>query len=81
MKTAISVDDHLMREADDAARRMGLTRSRLVSIALTEYLHRRRKKEMLEQLNRVYAEKPDASEQRIIRGMKAKVSRTIKDRW
>ena len=81
MKTAISVDDRLMHAADDLARRMRLSRSKLVSIALAQFLRRRRKKEMLEQLNRVYAEKPDAAEQRVIRGIKAKLGKTIRDRW
>jgi len=34
MKTAISIDDQLLQDADPAAKRMGLCRSRLFSVAL-----------------------------------------------
>jgi metal-responsive CopG/Arc/MetJ family transcriptional regulator len=37
MKTAISIDGPLLEEADRTARTLGLSRSRLVSLALTEY--------------------------------------------
>lgn len=43
MKTAISVDDALMEEADAAARDLGLSRSRLIADALREYLRKRRR--------------------------------------
>ena len=38
MKTAVSVDDELITEADRAAREMGVSRSRLFSLALEAYL-------------------------------------------
>lgn len=80
MKTAISVDDDLLREADQTARKMGVSRSRLVSLALQRYLRERRQQELIEQLNRVYAV-PDPDEQRLPRLMKAKLHKTLKDRW
>jgi metal-responsive CopG/Arc/MetJ family transcriptional regulator len=40
MKTAISIDDRLLREADEAARLMGLSRSRLFALAVGEFLKR-----------------------------------------
>jgi metal-responsive CopG/Arc/MetJ family transcriptional regulator len=81
MKTAISIDDQLLHDADRAAKRMGLSRSRLFSIALQDYLHQRRQQELLDQLNRVYASHPDLSEQRTAAKMKGKFRRTIKERW
>jgi len=80
MKTAISVDGELLNETDRAAREMGLSRSRLISVALEDYLHRRRREQMIEQLNRVYS-KPDSSEARITKKMKAKFRSTIGDQW
>jgi metal-responsive CopG/Arc/MetJ family transcriptional regulator len=81
MKTAISIDDQLLHDADRAAKRMGLSRSRLFSLALRDYLHERRQQEMLDQLNRVYAGAPDLPEQRTTAKMKAKFRRTIRDQW
>ncbi len=81
MKTALSMDDSLLREADRAARSMGLSRSRLFSLAIGEFLGRRRREEMLRRLNEVYADQPQPEEERLLRGIKAKVRRTVKERW
>ena len=80
MKTAISVDDGLLQEADRAARKIGVSRSRLVSLALTDYLRRRRQEEVIEQLNRVYAEEISGEDRRVVAGVKAKL-RKVKERW
>ena len=58
MKTAISIDAPLLKEADRAARDMGLSRSRVFALALEDYLRHRQRQAMLEQLNRVYADEP-----------------------
>ncbi len=55
MKTAISIDDALLQEADEAARRMGLSRSRLFALAVGDFLERQRREQMLRRLNEVYA--------------------------
>ena len=81
MKTAISIDDSLLRDADEAARRMGLSRSRLFALAVGDFLDRRRRDQMLERLNEVYANKPEPAERRVLKEIKAKVRRTLKDRW
>ena len=79
-RTAICIDGQLLEEADQVARKMGLSRSRLFSLALQDYLRQRRQEQVTEQLNRVYAGGPDASEQRTTAGMKARFRSTIKDR-
>ena len=81
MKTAISIDDGLLREADAAARLLGLSRSRLFARAMNDFLQRQRLEQMLTQLNKVYAEPPEPDEQRLLRGIKARMRRTVKDRW
>jgi metal-responsive CopG/Arc/MetJ family transcriptional regulator len=80
MKTAISIETPLLEETDRAARKMGLSRSRLVSLALKDYLRQRRNREIVEQLNNVYSE-PDATDQPSLSAMKAKFKATIKDSW
>jgi antitoxin MazE6 len=81
MKTAISLDDHLLEEADETAQRMGLSRSGLFALAVQDYLRRRRQQEVVEQLNRVYAGKPDTAGRRTTLRMKAKFRSTLKERW
>ena len=81
MKTAISIDDGLLQEADQTARLMGLSRSRLFSLAVGDFLQRQRREQMLLRLNEVYADSVEPSERRLLKGIKAKVRRTAKERW
>ncbi len=81
MKTAISIDDGVLREADDAARRMGLSRSRLFALAVVDFLQRQRREQMLERLNEVYTDRMEPAEKALLRGIKTKVRRAAKERW
>jgi metal-responsive CopG/Arc/MetJ family transcriptional regulator len=79
MKTAISVDDALMQEADEVARNLGLSRSRLIADALRDYLRKRRGMQITQQLNDTYSDVPSGDERRLVQKLKAKM--TVQDRW
>jgi metal-responsive CopG/Arc/MetJ family transcriptional regulator len=81
MKTAVSIESDLLREADEAARLMGLSRSRLFALAVGDFLQRQRKQKILENLNEVYAAGPEPKEKSLLKGIKAKVRRAVKERW
>jgi metal-responsive CopG/Arc/MetJ family transcriptional regulator len=81
MKTAISIEDEILREADETARRMGLSRSRLFALAVGDFLQRHRQEQMLVRLNEVYANKAQPMDKRLLKGIKTKVGRTIKEHW
>jgi len=53
IKTAISLDADLFRDAQAAARKLGVPRSRLFSFALREFLDQQENQQMLERLNAV----------------------------
>ncbi len=57
MKIAVSVPDELFREAEAAAKSLRMSRSRLYSAALFEFLEERRPKDVTERLNEVYAKR------------------------
>lgn len=79
MKTAISVDDALMEEADEAARDLGLSRSKLIADALREYLRKRRGKRITQQLNVAYSKVSGVEERRLVEKLKSKMP--VQDRW
>ena len=79
MKTAISVEDALMRETDAAARDQGLSRSALIAEALRAYLRQRRQAQVSDLLNRVYANEPSAAERSSVRKLRIKLA--APDRW
>ena len=81
MKTAISIDDGLLQEAAETARLMGLSRSRLFALAVGDFLQRQRREQMLLRLNEVYAEGMEQAETPLLKGIRAKVRRAVKERW
>ena len=81
MKTAISLDDRLMIAADRVAREIGVSRSRLFSLALEAYLRNRDHEAIEAQLNQVYGNESDAVDKRTTARLKTKFRRTIKESW
>lgn len=79
MKTAISVEDSLMEQADKAALDLGLSRSGLIAEALRDFLFQWSRSQVTEQLNRAYANEPSKDEMRLVRKLKSKLP--SKDRW
>jgi metal-responsive CopG/Arc/MetJ family transcriptional regulator len=55
MKTAISLPDDLFESADALARRLGMSRSRLIATALAEFVAKHRAAKVTERLDAVYA--------------------------
>ena len=80
MKIGISIDDGLLREGDETAQLMGLSRSGLFALAVKDFLERQRREQMLLRLNEVYAGDVEA-ERPLLKGIKAKVRRAVKERW
>jgi predicted transcriptional regulator len=58
MKTAVSIPDPLFREAEKAAKELGVSRSKLVQTALEEFLQRRRDAAVTAAINKSLAENP-----------------------
>jgi metal-responsive CopG/Arc/MetJ family transcriptional regulator len=54
MKAAISLPDDLFDAADTLAGRLGVSRSRLVALALAEFIAKHRSSKITERLNEVY---------------------------
>jgi metal-responsive CopG/Arc/MetJ family transcriptional regulator len=81
VKTAISIDDRLLQEADETARALGLSRSRLFALAVSAYLQEQRREQMLARLNEVYANEAEPAEKDLLKRMKARVRRTVTERW
>lgn len=64
MKTAISLPDDLFEAAEALAARLKMSRSRLIAVALAEYVARHRAGRVTERLDAVYAaeeSRPDAT--------------------
>lgn len=60
MKTAVSIPDKIFRSADSLAKRLGVSRSRLYTEALSDFLSRRRSLQVKERLDAIYGEEESA---------------------
>lgn len=54
MQTAIPLPDSLLRQADEMASELAIPRSRLIALALEEFICKHRQHEVTERLDAVY---------------------------
>jgi metal-responsive CopG/Arc/MetJ family transcriptional regulator len=81
VKTAVSLPDSLFNTVESLARSMNLTRSRLVSLALEEFIRRQEDKSLLESINAAYADGPDPSEQALLDAMARSQRQLVEGEW
>ena len=81
VKTAVSIQKPLFEQAEDLARKMKVSRSRLFVLALEDYIRRQQNQELLAQINAAYAEEPDPAEQSFRRKSKRSHRRIVEGEW
>jgi metal-responsive CopG/Arc/MetJ family transcriptional regulator len=67
IKTAISMEESLFNELVRLARDLRMSRSRLIAVAVEEFIERRSTREMMDQLNKAYADDLDDEERAFLR--------------
>jgi len=77
VKATITIQKNLLQQADEIARRMKITRSRLFALAIEDFIRRYENKLILEQINLAYADSLDPDEQETLRRMKRKFITTL----
>ncbi|MBN1148988.1 MAG: hypothetical protein JXA78_17150 [Anaerolineales bacterium] len=81
VKTAISISDTLIEQAEQIASEMKVSRSRLFSLALEEFVARYQNRKLLEQINQAYADSYDPAEQERRRKMLRIQKRLLESEW
>jgi predicted transcriptional regulator len=81
VKTAISLQEHLFRQAAAIARDMKLSRSRLFAVALEQFIQRHHNREILDKINKAYGGEPDAAERKYIKKMRQRHRRIVDGQW
>lgn len=72
VKTAISLDEELFNRVDKLAHKLHVSRSRVFTIAVQDYLHKQENKSLLAQLNEAYSDRPSDEERKVSKSMNAK---------
>jgi metal-responsive CopG/Arc/MetJ family transcriptional regulator len=62
VKTVISLEEPLLKQADGLAREMNVSRSHLFALAVEEFIQRRQNEILLDKLNAAYEEPPGFEE-------------------
>ena len=81
IKTAISIQKALFEQAEDLARKLKVSRSRLFALALEDYLRRQENQELLTQINAAYSSEPDSAEQTLRRKARRTHRRIVEGEW
>ena len=81
VKTAISVNRDIFRQSERLARRLRVTRSRLYSMAMQEFLRRHENDELLARFNEAYADGPDPEEKKWLDSALLQAARLTKGQW
>lgn len=63
VKTAISIQKSLFQRAEEIAKEMKISRSRLFVLAVEDFIRRHQNKLLLEEINQAYSDGPDEKEQ------------------
>jgi metal-responsive CopG/Arc/MetJ family transcriptional regulator len=70
VKTAVSLQRPLFDAMENLAHSLNLSRSRLMALALEDFIRRHENQRLLESINEAYADAPDPEEEAIQRGMR-----------
>jgi metal-responsive CopG/Arc/MetJ family transcriptional regulator len=56
MKTAISIPDPIFQAAENMAKRLGMSRSELFTVAMSKYMKENKYQNVTESLNKIYSQ-------------------------
>ena len=77
VKTAISLDKELFSKVDKLAHKLHVSRSRVFTIALQDYLHKQENKSLLAQLNEAYSDQLSDEEMKVSKSLKGKQRKIV----
>lgn len=80
VKTAISIDEAIFRQAEEVAGLLKVSRSRAFALAMEDFAKRQENRRLLEQINAAYDDTPDPEEQARLRSAQ-RLHRKIVDTW
>ena len=81
IKTTVSIEKSLFAQATTLARKLKISRSRLFVLALQDFIQEQQNRELLERINAVYADEPDATENVLRRKAGNSHRRLIEEQW
>ena len=82
VKTAISVEGSLFEQAEEAAKELHVTRSRLFAMAMEEFLGRRKTQDIIDQLNAVHSAPQTEEDRQFVEAAEMSLADLLRDdKW
>jgi metal-responsive CopG/Arc/MetJ family transcriptional regulator len=81
VKTAISLEKDLFRRAEALARRMRVSRSKLFSDAMAEFIKRRENSQLLQAIDAACVDPADSTEKKLQRSWQRQHRRLVREQW
>ena len=81
VKTAISLHRLLFEQAEEIAKKMHISRSRLISMALEEYVSKMKNQDLLDRINLACDHEDDPSEKMPKQTSRKTHKRLVEDEW
>ena len=82
VKTAISIEENLLIKANELAKQMNTSRSKLFSIALLDFIKKSENKKLFEAVNNAYDSDMEKEDIKITNEMKKTYNKNMtNDRW
>jgi metal-responsive CopG/Arc/MetJ family transcriptional regulator len=82
VKTAISLDEELLIRVNRLASDLHISRSKVFTLAVQDFLKIRENQSLLEQLNKAYEDFPDKEEKAISKAMRTKHGKIVeRESW
>ena len=70
IKTAISLDESLFQKVNELAHNLHVSRSRVFTLAVLDFIKKQENMELLAQLNEVYGDKSSKEEKKVLNSMR-----------
>jgi hypothetical protein len=81
IKTAVSLDRSLFEQVDTLAHKMKVSRSRLLAMALEDFLRRHENEQLLQEINRACQDEPDQARQTLRHSMRRIHREIVEGEW
>lgn len=82
VKTAISIEESLLDEANRLSKKLHISRSKLFSLLLKQFAEQERNAQLLQQINKAYEDYPDEDEKKSLEiGEKLYWETVEKEEW
>jgi metal-responsive CopG/Arc/MetJ family transcriptional regulator len=79
VKTAVSIEESLFREAESLAENMKVSRSKLFAAAISEFISKYKNQQLLSEINAAYDDAPDKQEKNKLEAMRGKQRQLLLD--